>query len=53
MSKFNIIKSDKLVLKSEQIEFSTLVTDIGFATIVNLHLQSGGMASGKSISALH
>lgn len=47
LSKFNIIKSDTLVLKSEKIEFSALVSDIGFATIVNLHLQSGGMGSGK------
>lgn len=47
LSKFAVIKSDHLILKSDLLEFSTVIADLGFVTIVNLHLQSGGMGSGK------
>ena len=46
LSKIPINKSNYIVLKSDKIEFSTVVAEFNNLTIVNLHLQSGGLASG-------
>jgi len=46
LSKIPVNKSNYIVLKSDKIEFSTVVAEFNNLTIVNLHLQSGGLASG-------
>ena len=46
LSKIPVYKSNYLILKSDKIEFSAVVAKIDKITIVDLHLQSGGIASG-------
>ena len=46
LSKYPVNKSSHIVLSSEMIDFSCVVANIQNMTIVNLHLQSGGLGSG-------
>ena len=46
LSKIPPNKSNYIVLKSDKIEFSSVVAEFNNLTIANLHLQSGGLASG-------
>lgn len=53
LSKYPVNKSSHIVLSSEMIDFSCIVATIQNMTIVNLHLQSGGMGSGMDAKLGH
>lgn len=48
LSRLPIYQCNYLKLASESFDFTAVVVDVGIACVVNLHLQSGGMASGKN-----